>query len=215
MIYDEFQEMLAAQADLDGVLRSHIQHHVGAVSYLFAGSHTGMMDALFGDRSRPLFEQARAVRIGPLPQASLADFLEARFANAGRSLSDGVAERLAGVVAGHPQRAMMVSHFLWERAGEKLDLDDLDAAWQAAIEGASDGLQRTWDSLSPGQRKLVKAIAAGYDKPLRKPALEWAGLAKSSAADARDALVAQGDMFIHDDGRVSLADPFLAAWGLS
>ncbi len=27
---DELQEMLAAQPDLDGVLRSHIQHHTGA-----------------------------------------------------------------------------------------------------------------------------------------------------------------------------------------
>gem|GEM_PF-6405577 len=84
--YDEFQEMLTAQPDLDGVLRSHIQHHTGAVSYLFAGSHTDMMDALFGDRRRPLFEQARPVRIGPLASANIADHIEAHFSAAQRAL---------------------------------------------------------------------------------------------------------------------------------
>ena len=38
--YDELQEMLAAQPDLDGVLRSHIQHHTGAVSWIFSPAAT-------------------------------------------------------------------------------------------------------------------------------------------------------------------------------
>ncbi|HEY5342762.1 MAG TPA: hypothetical protein VIJ66_03790 [Solirubrobacteraceae bacterium] len=212
--YDEFQEMLTAQPDLDGVLRSHIQHHSGAVSYLFAGSHAGMMDALFGDRRRPLFEQARAVRIGALAGADIADYVEARFSAAHRALDSDVADSLATLASGHPQRAMMIAHFLWERSAHGEDEAGLLAAHQIALAEASDGLQRTWDSLSANQRKLVGVLAAGHSHPLRVTALEHAGLAKSSLVDARDKLTAQGDLFVHAGGLVELTDPFLAAWVL-
>ena len=212
--YDEFHEMLAAQPDLDGVLRSHIQHHAGAVSYVFAGSHAGMMDALFGDRRRPLFEQARAVRVGPLASADVADFIEERFADTNRALEPSTAEALARIAAGHPQRAMMIAHFLWDQAERGAGSAQLQAAWREATAEAADGLQRTWELLSSNQRKLVKAVAAGEDHPLRKAALDRAGLVKSSAADARDALAAQGDLFIYSHGQVALADPFLATWAL-
>lgn len=210
--YDEFQEMLTAQPDLDGVLRSHIQHHTGAVSYLFAGSHAGMMDALFGDRGRPLFEQARAVRIGALANADIADHLEARFSAAERTLDPDLADSLAKLACGHPQRAMMIAHFLWEQSPRGGDEAGLLAAYGAALAEASDGLQRTWDSLSANQRKLVGALAAGHSHPLRATALQHAELAKSSLVDARDQLAAQGDLFVHAGGLVELTDPFLAAW---
>jgi hypothetical protein len=212
--YDEFHEMLAAQPDLDGVMRSHIQHHTEAVSYVFAGSHAGMMDALFGDRRRPLFEQARAVRVGPLASPDVADFIEGRFAEADRTLEPSTADQLARMAAGHPQRAMMIAHFLWEQSERSAGLEELQAAWRAALAEAADGLQRTWELLSPNQRKLVKTVAAGHDHPLRKAALDQAGLVKSSAVDARDTLTAQGDLFIIGQGQVALADPFLASWAL-
>lgn len=215
VVYDEFQEMLTAQPDIDGVLRSHIQHHRGAASYLFAGSHAGMMDALFGDRRRPLFEQARAVRIGPLASRDLAEYVETRFREAGRTLDPGVADALAALSYGHPQRAMMIAHFLWEQAPEDIGDVELRAAHRAALAEAADGLQRTWDSLSSNQRKLVRVLASGVTHPLRAAALAQAQIPKSSMVDARDQLAAQGDLFLHPGGAAQLTDPFLASWALS
>lgn len=214
VVYDELQEMLTAQPDLDGVLRSHIQHHRGAVSYLFAGSHAGMMNALFGDRRRPLFEQARAVRIGPLASGDLAEYVEARFLEGQRTLGPGVADALAALSRGHPQRAMMIAHFLWERTERRAGDAELSAANKAALAEAAEGLQRTWDSLSGNQRKLVRVLASGQAHPLRAAALAQAEIAKSSMVDARDQLAAQGDLFMHPGGRAELTDPFLAIWAL-
>jgi hypothetical protein len=216
IVYDEFQEMLTAQPDLDGVLRSHIQHHSGAASYLFAGSHTGMMDALFGDRRRPLFEQARAVKIGPLMPADIAEYVEGRFSAAHRTCERGVPDALAVQAYGHPQRAMMIAHFLWEQSADSPAVSNADllGAQAAALAEASDGLQRTWDSLSTNQRRLVRVLAAGQSHPLRVTALAQAEIPKSSMVDARDQLAAQGDLFVYAGGRVELTDPFLAAWAL-
>jgi len=48
--FDEFQEVLATRTPLDGAIRSVIEHHHEEAAYLFAGSHPGMMRALFEDR---------------------------------------------------------------------------------------------------------------------------------------------------------------------
>ncbi len=216
IVYDEFHEMLTAQPDLDGVLRSHIQHHSGAASYLFAGSHAGMMDALFGDRRRPLFEQARAVRVGPLAPADIAEYVEGRFSAAHRACEPSVPDMLAALAHGHPQRAMMIAHFLWEQStdGVLIGEAEIQTAQVSALAEASDGLQRTWDSISANQRKLVRVVATGQSHPLRVAALAQAKMPKSSMVDTRDQLAAQGDLFVHAGGRVELTDPFLAAWAL-
>lgn len=53
VVFDEFQGVLSAQANADEVIRSEIQHHDDAASYIFAGSEVGMMDTLFGIAGAP------------------------------------------------------------------------------------------------------------------------------------------------------------------
>ena len=51
--FDEFQDLLAVDPKIDGLVRSRIQRHGDAASYIFAGSHPGLMEQLFGTRERP------------------------------------------------------------------------------------------------------------------------------------------------------------------
>jgi len=73
VIFDEFQELLQAGDRLDALVRSRIQHHGDAASYIYAGSHPGLMRELFAKRERPLYGQARPLVLRPLPDADLAD----------------------------------------------------------------------------------------------------------------------------------------------
>jgi uncharacterized protein len=54
VVLDEFQAVLGAATQIDAAIRSEIQHH-DEVGYVFAGSHLGMMRALFSDRARPFY----------------------------------------------------------------------------------------------------------------------------------------------------------------
>jgi len=75
-----------------------------------------MMRALFYDRERPFYGQARAVPLAPLASEDLAEFIGARFESFGRDAGDALGP-LLDVARGHPQRAMLLAHFLWERSG--------------------------------------------------------------------------------------------------
>jgi hypothetical protein len=155
------------------------------------------------------------VRVGPLEPADIADYVEERLSTERRTCEPGVPDALAALARGHPQHAMMVAHFLWEQTTDETAANEaaLHAAYATALSEASDGLQRTWHSLSANQRRLVRVLADGHSHPLRAQTLAHAEMPKSSMVDARDQLAAQGDLFVHTGGRVELTDPFLAAWG--
>lgn len=210
VVLDEFQDLLTAEEGLDGVLRSHIQHHREVASYVFAGSEPSFMASLFGDRRRPLFEQARAISLGPLPLPELADWIDERLEAAGREgLREWVDDAVA-LVGGHPQRAMLLAHFLFEQRDD--DPDALDGALRDARREARDGLAQTWRALSTAQRRVLGAVARGHHRLLTGAALELTGHAKSTQQAVRKQLLDDAHLRELPGGAVELVDPFLGMW---
>jgi uncharacterized protein len=211
VIFDEFQDVLATKPPLDGLVRSRIEQHESQASYIFAGSQVGMMRRLFDDRSRPFYGQARAIRLGPLPDPALAVYVSERFERSGRRVDD-VIELLLATAQGHPQRAMLLAHFLWESTakGESADV----AAWDRALAGVElevrDEFDAIWNALSDPERRVVVAISKDEDI-LRKGVLESLQLARSTARDARDRLFSGGYIAEIND-RLTVVDPLFGLW---
>lgn len=212
VVFDEFQDVLLTKPALDGLIRSRLEQHEAEAGYVFAGSHPGMMRRLFGDKARPFYGQARAVRLEPLPEGALAEYVAGRFTSSGRDIAD-VLDLLLATVRGHPQRAMLLAHFLWERTppGAKSDY----AAWQAALEDVylklRDEFNSVWDGLADAERRTLAAIASGPRLLLKKQVLEELALARSTARDARDRLIEAGH--VRADGEeLEIIDPLLALW---
>src|SRR4029078_445312 len=80
---DEFQDIGRIEG-LDGLLRSHIQHHGEVASYVFAGSEPALMRLLFETKERPLYGSAVPMRLGRLADADLAEYVAQRFELTGR-----------------------------------------------------------------------------------------------------------------------------------
>ncbi len=208
VIFDEFQDLLRVLEGIDGILRSHIQHHYPAASYVFAGSEPSLLAELFGDRRRPLFEQARSVPLGPLAAQPLAAWLDTRLA--GREPLGEWIDELVAFSGGHPQRAMMIAHMLW--AQDPQDPDALSRAIDAATHEAVEGLEQTWAGLSANERKVLGAVSAGQRRISSKTALQASGIGKSSHVYAADRLVEHCILRISSDGLLSVVDPLLAYW---
>ena len=213
VVFDEFQTVL--QAQLDALVRSVIQHHGRGVTYVFSGSHPGMMLSMFADRRRPFYGQAAPMKLGRLPREDLAAYVDERFEKSGRDAGEALGW-LLDVVDGHPQRAMLFAHLLWrytpsgETAGEE--------AWSGAYAEAWDYLQRdfeaTWDSLSTIEAGVVDAVAAGVRGLTGKAAREVYGLPAGSAApDAAKRLAREGLLLERrEDDSLALVDPVFARW---
>lgn len=212
VVYDEFQTVLQARPALDGVMRSVIEQHAKEASYLFAGSHPGMMHTLFEDRERPFYGQARPVPLAPLRDDDLADYVSRRFSQTGRQVDEALA-LLLDFAAGHPQRAMLIAHHLWEQtpAGATADETTFAAAIEAVQEEVADQLASLWGGFDDSERRLVAAVGANPTGPLRKETLEPLGLARATGRDALARLGHAGHLTT--DGQLArFTDPLLGRW---
>src|SRR5512133_1466646 len=103
---DEFQD-IDKVADLDGLIRSHIQYQGDVASYVFSGSEPALMKQLFENKDRPLYGSAVPMRLGRLPDDDIAEYVAARFAQGGRSVGEAL-NPLIQTAVGHPQRSIML-----------------------------------------------------------------------------------------------------------
>jgi uncharacterized protein len=214
VVFDEFQDLLRIDGEVDGLLRSKIQFHRDEASYLFAGSEPGMLNALFGDRDRPLFEQARPIVLEPLSDDDLSEYIGGVFDRTGRDAGEPL-DALLDLARGHPQRAMLLAHHLWERTGpgEKADLETWETALADVDRETKERFERTWDSLSdkPSQRKVLAALANSEETLYNRRTLQAFALEKGSAESAVSALIDRGE--VQRVGRVfRIVDPLLERW---
>lgn len=214
--FDEFQEVL--KADLDGKIRSTIQHHGDSVTYVFCGSHVGMMEELFANRDRPFFNQAAPLSLGRFDTAALIDFLFEGFQRGNKSM-EAVVDSYLEVVQGHPQRAMLAAHLLWDETprGEAADFETLFAALGKAWPYIESEFEAVWDRLSPVESAVVKAVADGAASLRSKDSQGKYGLpASQSGQEAAERLARQGILLeikpTKSPRAYRIDDPFFAIW---
>lgn len=212
--FDEFQDFLRIGEGLDGLLRSKIQLHRDEASYIFAGSEPGMLDELFNRKGRPLFDQARPIPLGPLADDDLAEHVGACFERTGRD--PGAALELSiDLARGHPQRAMLLAHHLWEHTphGQTADEETWQSALQAVDRETRERFERTWFDLgsAPSQRRVLAALANSPRSLYSGATLLAFDLSKSAAQQAAQALIYAGDVS-SANGRLTIVDPLFERW---
>jgi uncharacterized protein len=214
VIFDEFQDILATKERADAVIRSEIQHHGDAASYVFAGSHVGMMRDLFSDRRRAFYGQAGPVDLPPLRPDDVAEYVSFRFEATGKQPGAALGP-LLDASQGHPQRTMLLAHMLWELtpAGGEASEEIWLSAYDEVMHHIRDELRATWSALPTSQRRVLTAIAenrAGLYAAGRRQGGSRGGAVLSAAEALRD----RGDI-VENRGTASdwqLVDPLLAVW---
>jgi len=215
VVFDEFQDVLAAGGSLDATFRSEIQHHGDQVAYVFAGSQPGMMRELFTSRQRPFFDQASPVELGGLPDDALAAHIGAVFERGDRSCDD-VLDALLELAGGHPQRAMQLAAHLWSHTPRGSSADH--ATWERTIESVkvetADAFRARWEGLPVSYRRTLSAIAAGDVQLLGKAAQAAHGTRPGASDKAAKSLRDTGDIIAVPDAVSGwrLIDPLWNAW---
>jgi uncharacterized protein len=211
VVLDEFQD-LAKVREMDAVLRSHIQFHGEVASYVFSGSEAGLMAQLFEAPHAPLYGQAAPLRLGRLAAPDLAAYVADRFRGTEREVGDALGPLLE-VADGHPQRAMLLAHHLWEAVppGEAATHASWQHAFATALAQLEPELDAHWQRLTTVEQKTLRAVVGGDGSPYRTALLERLDLQKASAQQALRNLSARGEVE-RDERRYRLVDPLFAVW---
>lgn len=208
---DEFQDVDKVP-DLDGLIRSHIQYHGDVASYVFAGSEPGLMKQLFENKDRPLYGSAVPMRLERLADEDIAAYVDERFRETGRSAGEALAPLIAAA-KGHPQRAMLLAHRLWEQvaAGSTGTLDDWATAHEASLAELTPEFDAQWRGFDTSQQKTLRAVIAGEGSPYRADSLRRFDLTKDMVRKALPRLSATAEIE-QVDGKHVVVDPLFAEW---
>ncbi|HET9101770.1 MAG TPA: hypothetical protein VFN55_00335 [Solirubrobacteraceae bacterium] len=209
--FDEIQDVLAVPG-ADGKIRSVIQHQGEAATYAFAGSAPGVMQQLFADPKRPLLDQAVPKSLAPLPLDEVGEYVTARFARTGREVGTALTPLLE-FARGHPQRSMMLGHYLWALTprGGTADESTWLAAQEQATADAAPLMNAIWRALTPNERRVARAIAVAATPLYSEDTAVAVGIKRSSIGRALESLVANADV-IDDRGTPRLTDPMFEQW---
>jgi hypothetical protein len=152
------------------------------------------------------------MRLGRLADADIAAYVAARFRETGRGVGDALNPLLASA-KGHPQRAMLLAHRLWEtvEADAAATLADWAQAHHAALAELQPEFDAHWRRLSTNEQRALRAVVAGEGSPFQQRVLERLELKKSTARASLNALVADATVEVGEDG-YALVDPLFAEW---
>lgn len=209
--FDEIQDVLAVPG-ADGKIRSVIQHQTEAATYAFAGSAPGVMQQLFSDPRRPLLDQAVPRQLSPLPLDAVGAYVSRRFQQTGRDPGTALAPLLE-FTRGHPQRSMMLAHYLWQRTprGGAASEDTWVSALDQAALDAAQLMRAIWRALTVNERRVARALAVTTTPLYGKETAAAVGIKRPSIRAALESLLANADV-IDDDGRPRLTDPMFELW---
>jgi hypothetical protein len=209
--FDEIQDVLAVPG-ADGKIRSVIQHQTDAATYAFAGSAPGVMQQLFADPKRPLLDQAVPRHLEPLPLDEVGTYVADRFGRTGRDAGAALGPFLE-FTRGHPQRSMMLAHYLWERTARGGAADE--AAWVSALDrAAADAaplMRAVWRALTVNERRVSRALAVVSTPLYSEETAVAVGIKRTSIRKALDSLIANADVIEHGGGP-RITDPMFELW---
>jgi hypothetical protein len=211
VVFDEFQDLLVARRDLDGLLRSRIQYHGDAAAYVYAGSEPSMMRELFEGRERPFFGQADPMTLASLPLEQTLAELAQRYETEGLDPGEALGE-LVVFAAGHPQRTMLLAYLLADRLLDGASPDALLAGEviDAALARVEPACSALWEQLGAAERVVLSAVADGRGPTSRAVAAEHK-IARNTLNAAAQRLARQGHLIL-EPRAARPVDPLLGEW---
>ena len=214
--FDEFQDVVRVGDALTGTIRSELEQHGKVAAYVFSGSHPGLMRDLFSDRRHAFFAQAKPVDLPRLGAEDLAEYIGSRFESGGRDPGEPL-ELLLAIADGHPQRAMLLAHHLYEhtRPSATATSEEWVKAFAGATHDANPEVQAAWDSWNNSERRMMAVISERTTPLQGRLAHERYGISKTGSNQSTvERLERDGHVVADKRTRTGwrVVDPLLELW---
>ncbi|OGC06079.1 hypothetical protein A2230_02615 [candidate division WOR-1 bacterium RIFOXYA2_FULL_36_21] len=216
VVFDEFQEIskLEEADKLERIIRSHIQKHQN-ISYVFLGSKRHLMQGMFKDKNRPLYNCGRHFPLLKISSQDFASFIKENFFKTGIKIKEEEIEKILSITECHPYYTQLFCHILWDNCHEQrnANLKDVDSTLEQLIMEEESSFSAIWEDLSSVQRTLVKALA--YDEILSlfsQVFLQKYALKSVSALQKAIKTLEKKEIIERANGHYTLSDLFFKKW---
>ena len=222
LVMDEFQEIasvdrLESQA-LEAEFRTVIQSTKN-LSFAFLGSQASLLSDMFTNRSRPFFQSAKIIQLGPIDRKSLKSYIQKRFKSAGFSVKN--VGGILDLTQGHPDYIQRLCSHLYDiftsskETPDSVNVDTaiLNLAMKRMIEACSLFFIPEWEKYTFRQQQVLSLLAESG--PLKRvPAINLAEYEMSNTTfnTALKELIRKGAVRVNQQEKYELSDPIFARW---
>lgn len=171
------------------------------------------MEQLVSARGAALYGMAEPITLGPLPEQVMAAHLRTRAVAGRKRMSDQVAHLIVALSGPVPNDIQRLAYEAYDKAGPTIDEPAAHAGLADAAAHDATGYAERFELLSPGQRRVLAALAeAPTEQPASAAFRARAALANASSVKKALAVLEGAELVARRDGALVVSDPFFAAW---
>ncbi len=213
---DEFQAIAAFDGGrVEQALRAAVQTQRD-VGYVFAGSEPSLMERMLGPR-QPFYKAGPVVRLGKIPEAEFAEFLEARFAASAIRADPGLGAAIVELAGNVPYDVQRLAHETWDdvrAAGRKTaGLDDLHATLTRLLREQGPLFEESWQRLTLAQRAVLRALVLEQGRELLSADVRAKHrLPGTSSVQSSLLALVRHDLVMKDGGVYIVTDSLYREW---
>ena len=213
MVFDEFQQVLRVDSNFEAEFRTIIQHQ-DRIAFAFLGSRMHLLQDMFSNESRPFYNSAKLIELGPIPPKELAKFIKSRFRKIGVSISDKLGLGIATLAKGHPDYAQrLCSHIFDVLESEIVSEEVVQAGMSRMLVSLTALFSGVFEELPLRESQVMSILAEqGPIATFSTKILQQYDMGPPSLHKALSNLVKKDLVRRGQDKKYIIIDNFLAEW---
>jgi len=211
VVFDEFQEIINIDKQLDRKLRATIQHYQN-INYVFLGSQESLMRDIFEKKKSPFYHFGYLLPLDKIPHQ---EFLE-YFAAGLESLeikSEELALKILEITKSHPYYSQQLAFNVWELLNNTRYLENpVEEAVSEIIRHHDKDYERLWNSINRTDMKILIGMSLSEITPLSSEFSKKYFTGASSTIFSGLKRLSQNGLVIKTELGYEIDDPFFKRW---
>lgn len=211
---DEFQQVSEyKEKNTEALLRTFVQRSKN-IRFIFSGSHSGILEAMFRDQSRPFYQSTDMMRLGPIGHDDYAAFIMEQFTQARRKITREQCDRILDWCRLHTYYVQVVCNRLFAKGIRQPDDWFIERLLQEILSENQFVYFNYRKLLTQNQWLLLHGIARekGAHKVMGSEFVKKYDLGTPSSVQTALAALQEKEMIFEDEGRWYVYDVFLSRW---
>lgn len=211
---DEFQQITEyKEQNTEALLRTFVQRSKN-IRFIFSGSHSSILQAMFRDQGRPFYQSTDILQLGPIEHEVYAQFITERFAEAKRKLSTENADRILDWCRHHTYYVQLVCNRLFSKSIKQPDDWYIESLFREILQENQPVYYNYRKLLTGNQWNLLQGIARekGAKQVMGAEFIRKNELGTPSSVQTALQALQDKEMIFEEDNRWWVYDVFLSRW---
>lgn len=211
---DEFQQITEyKEKNTEALLRTFVQRSKN-IRFIFSGSHSKILQAMFSDHGRPFYQSTDMMELGPIEHENYVEFIIKKFAESKRKLSIESADRILDFCRHHTYYVQLVCNRLFARGIKNPDEWYVERLFQEILQENKSVYFNYRKLLTSNQWNLLNGIAKekGAKKVMSGEFIKRYNLGTPSSVQTALLALQEKEMVFEEEGRWYVYDVFLSRW---